>query len=155
MIGGLVAQATTPPPEGGSLATYVTLAGTIVAILVSGLNAWSGRKSRRERAAGAAHVETQSGVLASGSVLEYRKEDRQGLLDERAYSKETRERAEAAEQALLEVRKEMIEMHRRSDDQMDILRDDLRQLRASIAACPGGPACPLQPVSGHDPDPET
>lgn len=127
---------------GGTLAAYVALAVSILTPLVAVLNAWSGRKTKRERDAGAWQAEAQGGAIATGTPLEWRTTDHQALLDERSFSAETRTALKIAEQKVRELSDSIAECDRR----VDALQEDLRQQRTAIHACPGGPPCPLRPV---------
>jgi hypothetical protein len=138
----LLLQATdSSAASGGSLVAYGALAVSIITPLVALLNAASSRRTRRERAAANTKTEAESGAVTSGSVLEWRKTDHQALLDERTYAAQTRADLVTSQEEVRTLRDEVAECDRR----MDAIIEDLRQLRASIAACPGGPACPLVP----------
>lgn len=127
---------------GGTLAAYVALGVSILTPLIAVLNAWSGRKTRRERNAAVWQTEAQGGAIATGTPLEWRTTDHQALLDERAYSEKTRGQLVIAESDVRMLRDSVAECERR----MDTMQEDMRQLRATVAACPGGPPCPLKPV---------
>lgn len=137
-------QAAESPPTGGSLAAYVALAVSVITPLVALLNAASSRRTKRDREAANAKTEAEGGAVTSGSVLEWRKTDHQALLDERAYSEETRGKLVVSQEEVRTLRDQIAEQDRK----LDAVMEDLRQLRVSIAACPGGPLCPLLPVDG-------
>lgn len=138
----LLLQATDSSASGGSLVAYGALAVSIITPLVALLNAASSRRTKRERAAANTKTESEASAVTSGSVLEWRKTDHQALLDERSYSEKTRADLVTSQEEVRTLRDEVAECDRR----MDALTEDLRQLRASIASCPGGPGCPLVPV---------
>lgn len=128
--------------SGGALAAYVALTVSIVTPLVAVLNAWLNRKTRRERDAAVRQIEATGGVITTGSPLEWRTTDHAALLDERAYAQKTRSQLTLAEDEVRTLRNEVAECGRR----MDVMQEDLRQLRVSIAACTGGPVCPIRPA---------
>lgn len=132
---------------GGTLAAYVALGVSILTPLIAVLNAWSGRKTRRERNAAAWSTEAQGGAIASGTPLEWRTTDHQALLDERSYAEKTRGQLVVAESEVRTLRDQVAECERR----MDAMQEDMRQLRTSIAGCAGGPPCPLRPVAMPSP----
>lgn len=132
---------------GGALAAYIALGVSILTPLVAVINAWSGRKTRRERNAAAWQTEAQGGAIATGTPLEWRTTDHQALLDERVYSEKTRGDLVIAEAEVRALRDRIADCDRR----MDTMQEDLRQLRTTIAACPGGPPCPLKPVALLEP----
>lgn len=133
----------------GSLIVYVTLAIAIITPVAAAIKALSDRRTKRERNASSAHMEAQGAVLATGTPLEWRQTDHQALLDERAHSKALQT---SLTEALEEVRT-LADLLAEADRKMDGLAsrqvaqaEDMRQLRASIAACVGGPPCPLRPA---------
>lgn len=142
----LLTQATSPDTSSGALAAYVALAVAILTPLVAVINAWTSRKTRRERDAVARQSEAQGGVIATGTPLEWRTTDHQALLDERTYAQKTRAQLNDAEDTVRTLRDEVADCHRR----MDAQEEDLRQLRVAIAACPGGPICPLLSIPPKD-----
>lgn len=134
---------------GGALVAYIALAASILTPLIALINAWAQRRSKRERDATAKNAEAQGHVLSTGSPLEWRTTDHQALMDERTFSRELRKRADTAEAKVRELEDRLAENDRRTD----AIIEDLRQLRVSIAACPGGPVCPLRPalpIEPHD-----
>lgn len=138
----LLLQATDSSASGGSLIAYGALAVSIITPLVALFNAASSRRTKQERSAANTKTESEANAVASGSVLEWRKTDHQALLDEREYSKKTQENLVASQEEVRSLRDRIAECDRR----MDAITEDLRQLRSSIAACPGGPVCPLYSI---------
>lgn len=138
----LWADAANSPPSAGSLAAYVALAVSVITPLVALLNAAASRRTKRDREATNAKTEAEGGAVTSGSVLEWRKTDHQALLDERTYAAHTRSELVTSQEEVRTLRDQLAEQDRK----IDAITEDLRQLRVSIAACPGGPLCPLVPV---------
>ncbi len=135
----------------GELLVYITLAIAIIGPLASAIKAWSDRRTKRERGASAAHMEAQGVAVSTGTPLEWRQTDHQALLDERQHSEKLRSRADVADEKVRQLADKLAEADRKMDglaDRQVEQAEDMRQLRASIAACPGGPACPLQPTLG-------
>ena len=133
-------------PDGGSLAAYAALAGTIVSIVVGGFNAWNQRQTRRQKNAAASESETKSFVLATGEPVQWRTTDHNALLDERAYSEKTRNLLADSENRV----RELLDRVAAQDRKIDALVENIRQLRQSISLCPGGPLCPLHHVPGPE-----
>lgn len=144
-------QAASQLPSGGNLIAYVALAASILTPTVAVINALSGRRTRRDRQTGNEKVESETAAVFSGQSLEWRKTDHNALLDERAYSEKTRGELVAAQGEVRLLLDRVAEQDRR----IDALVENVRQLRESIAACPGGPICPLRPIELGDmpPDP--
>lgn len=141
------------PPGGGSLAAYVALAGTVVAIVTSALNAWSNRRTNRQRQADIAKQHAETGVISEGTPLEWRTTDHQALLDERAHSKELAAAVKATEQEARETKAEAAQLRIDRDNDRELIADlrrDLNALRGSyesllerIGRCKAGTFCPV------------
>jgi hypothetical protein len=140
----LLTQAAPPDAgsSGGALAAYVALGVSVLGPLIAALSAWASRKTRHERMGVAKKDYATGEVIATGSPLEWRTTDHQALLDERGYTVELRKRAGEAEERVRNLRDKVADQDRK----IDAITEDLRQLRISIAACPGGPVCPLNSI---------
>lgn len=152
----LLAQGDPGASGGGALAAYVALGVSVLTPLVALINAWSQRRSRHERLGAAKKTHAEGDAIATGTPLEWRTTDHQALLDERSYSKLTRAQLNEAEERVRNLRDRVAEQDRKIDEltaHLVSVSEDLRQLRVSIAACPGGPICPLHPIVPRKPDP--
>jgi len=134
-------------PDGGSLAAYAALAGTIVSIVVGGFNAWNQRQTKRQKDAAASESEAKSFVLATGDPVQWRTTDHQSLLDERAYTEQLGTKLREAEGKV----RNLLDRVAEQDRKIDALVENIHQLRLSIRACPGGPGCPLHAVGQEPP----
>lgn len=151
----LLAAASGGGDGGGSTPQFQTDAPSVIAYLgfaiagitgaAQAITAFTGRRRRKEAQATTAHAEAQTEHIRDGTQLDWRKQDSTELAAERAYSLETRVRAEQAETEVRRLRDQAAIDRRHYDDRIDQLEDRFRALALTVSTCsvPSPPGCPL------------